>query len=521
MGAPAEHAHGEAASARADGRFARPGAVLLLSCYELGHQPFTVASPWAQLEHAGFGVAGIDAAVDPVDEAAIDRAHLVAVSVPMHTAVRLGSEIARRVRARRPAAHVAMFGLYAALNAEHLLDDGIADAVIGGEFESALVELARALAAGRPPEVPGVTTRATLAQARRSGRTSGGRLIAAPVLRRLPFVRPRRDALPALDRYARLLGPTPGEERTVGYVEASRGCLHRCLHCPITPVYDGRFFVVPREVVLADADQQIAAGARHLTFGDPDFFNGVGHSMAIVRALHEAHPGVTFDVTAKVEHLLKHRADLPELARLGCVFVVSAIESLSDRVLAELDKGHTRADVHEALRLTRAAGVALRPSLVAFTPWSTLGDYLDLCDFIVEEGLEANVDPVQLAIRLLIPPGSALLAKDAPRPWLGPLVPGELGHRWTHPDPAMDRLFEEVSRRVEQGATSGEDAVETIAAVRALAYAAAGKEPRPLAAGAPRPFVPRLTEPWFCCAEPTRAQLDQVTAPACGEDCCH
>jgi hypothetical protein len=502
-----------ASTAQGEGRFACPGAVLLISCYELGHQPFTVASPWAQLEHAGFGVAGIDASVDAVDDAAIERALLVAISVPMHTAVRLGREIARRVRARNPAARICMFGLYAALNAEHLLEQGVVDAVIGGEFESALVELARALARGGALDVAGVTTLAS--------KSAGGGLVAAPVLRRLPFVLPRRDALPALDRYARLIGPAAGEERTVGYVEASRGCLHRCLHCPITPVYDGRFFVVPREIVLADAGQQIAAGARHITFGDPDFFNGVGHSMAIVRALHEAHPGVSFDVTTKVELILKHRDHLGELARLGCVFIVSAVESLSDRVLAELDKGHTRADVHEALRLTRAAGIALRPSLVAFTPWTTLGDYLDLCDFIVEEGLEANVDPVQLAIRLLIPPGSALLGKDAPRPWLGPLVPEELGHRWTHPDPAVDRLFEEVSRRVEQGAAEGEDATVTFAAVRALAHARAGREARPFPSASPRPFVPHLTEPWFCCAEPTRAQLDQVAAPACGEGCCH
>jgi hypothetical protein len=478
----------------------RAGAVLLLSCYELGHQPFTVASPWAQLEHAGFGVAGLDASIDPVDDAALERARLVAISVPMHTAVRLGSAFAERVRARNPGAHVCLFGLYAALNAEHLLAQGVADSVIGGEFESALVELARALARGDAPlQVAGVTTR-------------GG--AAVPVLRRLPFVLPKRDGLPALDRYARLIGPSRGEERVVGYVEASRGCLHRCLHCPITPVYAGRFFVVPREIVLADAEQQIAAGARHITFGDPDFFNGVGHSMAIARALHAAHPEVTFDVTTKVELILRHREHLAELAGLGCVFVVSAVESLSDRVLLELDKGHTRADVHEALRITREAGIALRPSLVAFTPWTTLDDYLALCDFIVAEGLEANVDPIQLAIRLLVPPGSALLAVDRPRPWLGPLVPGEFGHRWTHPDLAMDRLFDAVSRRVEEGTRAGEDAVATFAAVRALAYAAADRVPPLLAPAAAGAFVPHLTEPWFCCAEPSRVQLDQVAAPA-------
>jgi radical SAM superfamily enzyme YgiQ (UPF0313 family) len=429
----------------------------------------------------------------------------------MHTAVRLAVAVARRVRERRPEAHVCFFGLYAALNAEHLLGSGLADSVVGGEVEGALCALATALASGgKVSDVAGVATRETLARGEK----------VAPVLRRLPFVTPRREGLPPLARYARLVGPTPGEERIVGYVEASRGCLHTCRHCPITPVYEGRFFVVPREVVLADAAQQIAAGARHLTFGDPDFLNGPGHSLAIVRALHEAHPGVTFDVTAKVEHLLRHREVLPELAGLGCAFIVSAVESLSDRVLAELDKGHTRADVFEALRVTRAAGVPIRPSLVPFTPWTTLDDYLELCDFIVSEGLEGNVDPIQLAIRLLVPPGSALLQGEGPPSWLGPLVPEELGHRWTHPDPRVDRLHGEVSRLVEAAAARQEEAEITFAAVRALAYAAAGRAPAPIAHPGPHAFVPRLTEPWFCCAEPTRAQLDQAVHDEPGTGSC-
>lgn len=489
---------------------AQPGAVLLISCYELGRQPFAVASPWAQLERAGFGVAGVDASLDPVTQDAIARARLVAISVPMHTALRLGVEIAERVRTVNPRAHICLFGLYASMNAPHLLGRA-ADSVIGGEFESALVDLAVALAEkahAEPPEsaraplhVPGVATDPGTP--------------APPILRRLAFEVPRRHDLPALDRYAHLLGPTPGETRTVGYVEASRGCLHRCLHCPITPVYEGRFFIVPREVVLADAAQQIAAGARHITFGDPDFLNGVGHSMAIARELSAAHPGVTFDVTVKVEHILKHRERFTELAQLGCIFVVSAVESLSDAVLDELDKGHTRADIIDALRVVSSAGIALRPTFVAFTPWTTARDYVELCDFIVNEGLIDHVDPIQLAIRLLIPPGSALLRRDRPRPWLGELLPGEFGHSWTHPDPAMDRLHLEVSRTVEEAASAGEDAGATFTRIRDLAYRAAGLPAPPGHSTAPegtRRFVPKLSEPWFCCAEPSTEQLKHVTS---------
>ena len=122
------------------------------------------------------------------------------------------------------------------------------------------------------------------------------------------------------------------------------------------------------------------------------------------------------------------------------------------------------------------------------------------------------------AIRLLLPPGSALLRGDRARPWLGELAPGEFGYRWVHPDPRMDRLHEEVSRRVEEGAQKGEDAAETFAALRALGYRAAGREAPARAAREGRAFVPHLTEAWFCCAEPSRMQLEQVgvETDACG-----
>lgn len=471
-----------------------PGTVLLVSCYELGRQPFNLASPWAQLEAAGFGVAGVDTAVDPLELDAAKRARLVAISVPMLTALRLGVEVGKRIRADNPEAHICYYGLYAALNASHLLET-VADSVIGGEFEEALVRVAQALEQSEPLPSDGVVT---ADHAPDDGRP------APTILRKLPFVVPNRDGLAPLKRYATFFGPEPDERRAVGYVEATRGCLHRCRHCPVTPVYRGRFFVVPRDVVLDDATQQVEAGAGHITFGDPDFLNGPGHAMAVARALHERHPEVTFDVTVKVEHLLRHRERLAELAELGCAFVISAVESLSDRVLSELDKGHNRQDVCEALALCRQAGLALRPSLVAFTPWTTLDDYIELVDWILREDLVDHLEPIQLAIRLLIPPGSALLETQASAPWLGELDAADFGYRWRHPDPRMDILFDNVSAQVERDAEG--DPAASILAIRALAYAAAGREPSPIDPPARR-FVPHLSESWFCCAEPTGKQM--------------
>src|SRR5262249_15363084 len=206
--------------------------------------------------------------------------------------------------------------------------------------------------------------------------------------------------VPPLATYARL--HVNGQTRAVGYTEAPRGCKPRCRHCPIVPIYEGRFRVIPIDVVLADIRQQVEAGARHITFGDPDFFNGPTHALAIASALAREWPELTYDATIKIEHLLKHRTSLPLLRDTGCLFVTSAVESVDDRILETLDKGHTHADFLEAVAACRAARLTLVPTFVAFTPWTTLHGYRELVEAIEDLELVPNVPSIQWAIRLLI-----------------------------------------------------------------------------------------------------------------------
>ena len=461
----------------------KPGEILLVACYELGHQPLAIAWAAAFLEARGYAPAVMDVSVEPFDADKVARARVVAVSVPMHTALRVGVALIARVRIVNPACHVVAYGLYAQLNRDYLLAHGV-DSVIGGEAEAPLAALVEALEAGTGQPAPGVGTAARPA---------------APHLARLSFPVPSRAGLPSLKQYARL--ERDGRHELVGYVEASRGCKHLCRHCPIPPVYGGRFFVVPPEVVLADVRQCVEAGATHVTFGDPDFLNGPRHALAVARALHAGFPHVSFDFTAKVEHLLRHRALLPELRTLGCAFIVSAVESLSDTVLLHLDKGHTRADVVELVSLTREAGIVLRPTWVAFTPWTTLGDYRAMLDFVEAEDLVDAVDPVQYSLRLLVPPGSLLAGHPAMRPHLGPLVEGAFSYAWAHPDPRMGALQAEVARVVGTAAEAHADDAVTFDQVRALTDAAVGAPTRQLPAArsrSDRVRPPRLTEPWFC-----------------------
>jgi radical SAM superfamily enzyme YgiQ (UPF0313 family) len=464
------------------------GDIVLVSCYEPGHQPAGVATVVAFLRRAGFDPTCLDLAVEPLDDRArarLNAARLVALSVPMHTALTLGLKVAERIRRENPGAHLCFFGLYAVLNQALLRER--ADTVLGPDCDETLVALCAALETGA---------------AGPSGPLRGPR--------RLPVIAPARDALPALDRYARLA--VGAERRVAGHVEATRGCKHLCRHCPLPPVYQGRFFAIPVDAVLADVALQVAAGARHIDFGDPDFLNGPTHALRVARAFHAAHPEVTFSFTAKVEHILAHREFFPEMAALGAVFVVSAFESLSDEVLTALAKGHRAADLVPALRIVRGAGISLRPTFVPFTPWTTLDDYLALCRFIRAEALENEVDPVQLSIRLLIPPGSLLLALPDLSSRLGPLDAPGLTTLWTVADPRLAGLEADVAALVEEATRVEAPAAETFARIHALAAVAAGAgvdlEVGPATGGGPAP--PHLTEPWFCCAAPTRRQLGAV-----------
>jgi radical SAM superfamily enzyme YgiQ (UPF0313 family) len=467
---------------------------VLVSTYEMGRQPFGMASAAAWLRAAGVTVECVDTARQRASTPIFQDANVVGFHLPMHTATRLAGPIITRARQENPEARLCAFGLYAPLNAEWLRSLGV-EAVFGGEFEGELTEWA--VADARLKDTPSRTVRAMGTPSPRAPTAHGmeREALAERSVPRLHFLVPDRAGLPPLSRYASLQLPD-GTRRAVAYTEASRGCKHLCRHCPIVPVYNGQFRIVPPDVVMADIDAQVRSGAEHVTFGDPDFFNGPTHAMRIVDALHTAHPRLSYDVTIKVEHLLRHRDLLPRLAETGCLFVTSAVESIDDRVLMLLEKGHTRADFVEAVALTRRAGVTLVPTFVAFHPWLTLQGYCDLLETIAALDLVDHVAPIQLAIRLLLPEGSPLLARDEMRRHAGDFDAATLAYRWTHPDPRVDLLQREVMAIV--GAKLNTDRRVVFEEVAALAHEFAGRayaSPKPIR---DRATVAYLNEPWYC-----------------------
>ena len=486
--------------------------VLLVSTYELGHQPVHVASPAAALRSAGHDVRAIDVSVEPWDWALVDWAGRVAFSVPMHTAMRMAVVLATSVRARRPDLPICLYGLYAGISRDAKVAGGeqLADQVISGEYEPAL--LAWAQADGRP----GVGSDAGSGAGPRNGSST------VVHLGRSAFLTPARDLMPPLESYARLV--LGAEERLAGAVESSHGCSHRCRHCPLPVVYDGRLRIVPEDVVVSDVAQLVAMGARHLTFADPDFLNGPRHAMRVVRAVHAAFPDLTFDCTVKVEHILAYQELWTDLAESGCLFVVSAFESVDDTTLRILDKGHTAAEASAAVSLLRRHGIEIRPSWLPFTPWTTAAEIVAMLDFVVAHDLVANVDAVQYTIRLLLPEGSLLLASPEVATRLQRYDTARLSWVWTAEEEGLDDLQLRLAA-LEEAAADGVPAEDTFAAVDARVRAYSPRRgPRSAAAGprrgsrsvGPTGPRPRLSEPWFCCSEPTLTQQQAVGVSPAG-----
>lgn len=454
--------------------------VLAISTYELGHQPLVLGRLASAFESLGINHALLDNSISNLtfntkDDFLVDGdtlpTHLI-ISVPMHTATQLGREIAKRARALFGNTIVIVaVGLYAnvAIATPELFDLAIPTGDIRKLIEVLGIEV--------PEDI------------------------------RFNHLVPVRTSLPGISNYAHLI--KSDEARLVGYAETTTGCAHSCLHCPVPTVHNGKFKAVPAETVLRHIDQLHREGAQHITFGDPDFLNGPTHAIKIVREMHRKHPDLTFDATIKVEHILEHPNIWQEMGNLGLQFVVSAFEHSSDLILSKLAKGHTRADMVTALHILRDHGIEVRPSLLPFTPWTDRQSIIDLIEFVFEHELLESIDPVQFSIRLLIPLNSLLLSDPDLR--LGPWNSELLSFEWHNIDPQIDDLQLELSELAQEAEIKELSPQLTFTQIRNLIYSHFDLIPTPRSVPPSSQCTkPRLSESWFCCAEPTRSQLNTL-----------
>ena len=455
--------------------------VVLISTYDLGHQPYSIALASALVGRTGAKVLCNDLAVDELASEDISNADLVALHLPMHTATRLAVEVLPRIRQLNRRVTIVCYGNYAVMNKSYLISAGV-NVVLGGEAETALADLCMPLAEYKAANIQDP--------------------------QRQRYILPDRTGLAGLSEYSHLI-PPEGVPKLAGYTESTRGCKHLCKHCPVVPVYEGRFFAVDRDLVLQDVEQQIEMGAEHITFGDPDFFNGPTHGIRVVEMLCERYPGISYDVTIKVEHLLKHAELLPILGQTGCLFVTTAVESFDDQILKILDKGHTRADFAKVVEVCRELNLNLVPTFIAFTPWTTPKTYLDFLREIVHFDLVARVPVVQYSLRLLVPRGSLMLTQDLFRECLGPYDPDALSYAWNYQEPSSQAFEAEIGHAVETFVEAGLSAGDAFSELWQFVHSENGLNAPVLHSHTSLP-LPSMSESWYCCSEPTKAQLSRL-----------
>ena len=458
--------------------------IVLISPYDLGRQPFALAEPAALFNQAGYEVKCLDLSQQKLTAGVLASATTVFLYLSMLTATRIAIEAMPRIKKMAPQARIAVFGWYAPVNEEHLRELGV-DAVFGGESEGDM--LAYAASISEQDDHPARTD-------------------SFVNLNRIEFLVPDRKSLPALEKYAQLILPD-GSKRIMGFTETTRGCKHLCRHCPVVPVYKGRFFAVPADIVLEDIRQQVAKGAQHISFGDPDFLNGPRHARRIIEAMHEEFPALSYDAVIKIEHIIKYPEFLPFLRDSGCILVTTAVESVDDKILEFLDKGHTAAEFEKVVAMMAEHDIALAPTFIPFTPWTTIDNYLNLLNEIAELKLIMSVNPVQLSLRLLIPSGSRILELPKEETCITDFNPASLGYTWIHKDPQLDLLQENIRHWTEKAENDGLSRLQIFNGIRRIALKAAGRSAEDVTESHSGNSVPTHSESWYCCAEPTEQQL--------------
>ena len=316
---------------------------------------------------------------------------------------------------------------------------------------------------------------------------------------------PNRQIFPDISNYAHLVDGS--NNLIAGSVETTYGCKHSCTHCPVPISFNGTFKTYSLEKIVSDVENQVNQGAKHISFNDPDFFNGPIHALKILESLNEKFPSITYDSTIKVEHILKYKKYFKELSSLNMVFVISAFETTNDLVLSILEKNHTSNDLNNSIEISQDFGIDIRPTWMPFSPWTELNDLSNIVKLIEKYELRETVDPIQLTIKLLIPKHSLIIKKPEINKYLGNYEKNSLSFKWEYENNDVEKLQSSLFDFILNNSELNEHK-QYLGMVNIIEKYTDTK----LLTNSSYDFknVPKLSETWFCCAEPSKIQLDRI-----------
>lgn len=438
--------------------------ILLLSFYDLGKQPKIISELHKKLDNGSNQIDIVDYSIEEKN-LTLDNYDVLGIYASMHTASVLAEQY---LRDRKLPNKLFVFGLYANVFSEMFSNFQSIHSFDSDELESLLeVQLN-----------PNYSFKHSV---------------------------PDRTILPSITDYSHIVDGS--NNLIAGSVETTYGCKHECTHCPVPIEFKGMFKTFGTEKIITDVTNQVEEGAKHISFNDPDFFNGPKHALKILQLLNEKHPSITYDSTIKVEHILKYPDYFQELKNLNMLFVISAFETTNDHVLNILQKNHSFNDLNKAVELSLENNIDIRPTWMPFSPWTEQNDLISIIKLIENYKLRETVDPIQLTIKLLVPKNSLILKRPEMKEYLLDYDPASFSYAWKYKFPNIDNIQNELFTYVLQHESENEytqylglvDILESHTNETLLNSEKYSQR-----------IVPKLSETWFCCAEPNKIQLDRI-----------
>jgi hypothetical protein len=277
------------------------------------------------------------------------------------------------------------------------------DFAVRGEGEVAFAQLVEAIDGGAAPDaIPRICSRSP----------GGARDDSSGPLMDLARVAPIWTSLGDAIEVGRYIATVPaGSLRKSIYIEAGRGCPFACSFCATAPFWQRRYRVKRVDVIVDEI--------RHLheVYGY-DTFMLVHDLLTADRRFMDEFCAAMFAAALPVEWTANHRADirlgdLPSKMRsAGCLSVFMGIETASERLQSEIDKGLTRSRILSTVGGLREVGIASTCSFIVGFPSETPAEISATLGLAAELKI-LGAEPVQVH-RLRRWPPAPLAAREMP-----------------------------------------------------------------------------------------------------------
>jgi len=303
------------------------------------------------LREHGHHVTIIDAEVDPLNNEQIAQqvrnADLVGITT---TAPTYSSALALTdlIKQSNNGTKVVLGGPQATFLDRECLERSAADAVVRGEGEATMLDVAASIESGSVHDVDGITARDGDAIVRNPDRKQIADLDA------IPF--PARDMLP-MEKYS--------PPKSTGVI-SSRGCPFRCIFCASSNLYHKTFRSRSAENVFAEVAQLVGQGYENVTMLDDNFILNKERAFKFADLVEENNLKFSWSCTGRVDSIDEDL--LGRLREVGCNGLFFGVESASDDTLQLIKKGFSTDQVINAFDVLRDYDYATTASFMIGLP---------------------------------------------------------------------------------------------------------------------------------------------------------